>query len=117
MEGRDLEPFIESNGHSAGFSSEHGTADLDVRTGTTPAFQSLQIEQQIDIDAGPLRQGFYGVEEGAVRTYIGRHKIQTLVISVLTNHFDRSGGSNTKPLEFSLLFHTLVRKLNKGKPS
>ena len=54
MEREDLKPFIELNGHSAGFSSEDGTADLDVRTGTAPAFQSLEIEQQIDIDARPF---------------------------------------------------------------
>jgi hypothetical protein len=117
MEGEDLKPFIESDGHSAGFSSEDGTADLDVHTGTAPAFQSLEIEQQIDIDARPFSQGFYSMEEGTVRTYICGQKIQTLVISVLTNHFDRGGGSNTKPLEFSLLFHRLVVMPNNGKPS
>ena len=71
MEGKDLKPFIESNGHSAGLSSEHSTADLDVCTGTAPALQSLEIEQQIDIDAASFSQGFHGVEEGTVRTYVG----------------------------------------------
>jgi hypothetical protein len=117
MEGGDLKPFIELNGHSAVFSSENGPADLDVCAGATPAFESLEIEQQIDIDAGPFSQGFYGMEEGAVGTYICGQKIQTPVISILANHFDRGGGSNTEPLESSLLFHRLVDLLTSWKLS
>lgn len=51
MERGDLKRFIESNGHSVSFSAEDGTTDLDVRAGATPAFESLEIEQQINIDA------------------------------------------------------------------
>jgi hypothetical protein len=82
MEGEDLKSFIESNGHSAGFSPQHGATDLDVGPGTTPAFQPLEIEQQVDIDAGSLSQGFYGMEESAVRTYICGYKIQAIGISI-----------------------------------
>jgi hypothetical protein len=98
MEGKDLKPFIELNGHSSDFSSQHGTADLDVGTGGAPAFQTLEIEQQIDIDAGSFRQRLDGMKKGAIGTYIRGHKIQSLAISVLTNHFNRGGGSKTKPL-------------------
>ena len=98
MEGEDLKSFIESNGHSADFSPEHGTTDLDMGTGNAPAFQSLEIEQQIDIDAGSFRQRFDRMKKGAIRTNIRGHKIQALAISVLTNHFNRGGGSKTKPL-------------------
>ena len=115
MEGEDLKSFIESNGHSAGFSPQHGATDLDVGPGTTPAFQPLEIEQQVDIDAGSLSQGFYGMEESAVRTYICGYKIQALGISIWANHFNRGGGSNTKSLKFSLLFHMLAGMLNYGR--
>ena len=109
MEGGHLKSLIESNGHPARFGSQYGTADFDVGAGTTPAFQFLEIKQQVHIDARTLSQWIYGGKVGTIGTYICGNKIEAPWIAVQTHHFDRGGSSKVKPFKFSLIFHVLDR--------